>query len=238
VYGHLCEAKSGLTAYFQGHMLYRSKREREAHSGEREGLEFSGKYPYDRGILEVCKKTRKDALYARMAAFDGQMAVACDEYYRDDTFRLLCEDKYAKLRGRVTELILAGLSGRSHGWFGSYRAAKMPELFPNVKTIYAEYHARRHRHVDRDSNEETHEWRRIMAPTYNDDFNAGRVDHEFGFPAANLGLHDIADSMVAAGKQCDVVWRTDVDWTDHFYHGVHSQVRLSPLFCLCGLCES
>ncbi|KAJ9610271.1 hypothetical protein H2200_005048 [Cladophialophora chaetospira] len=224
VYEIIYAEKHGVSVHISGPLQDRGRGRRGyGKEVEVEKLHINGGYYGDDGLKRACKKMRNDSFPARKAVFNKKMSVGWDEDYRGQAFEELRAEKYAKLRSEITHLSIGEFSGRTCGELPSVFWDDIHTLFPQVKTIKASYGMYRRQHVDRDFDDETSEWRRIMADDYDDAFRAGDMDDEFDFPAERLQLLSLARTLEEAAHGCTVFLTTSVTWTDNRYHAVHWQ---------------
>ena len=80
---------------------------------------------------------------------------------------------------------------------------------------------------DRDSNEETAEWRN--ASNNAQAFTDGRRDDEFSFPTRHIHIQDLARVLEEAGQPCKIYLKTDLTWLDNRYHARCWEVRKQTL---------
>ena len=228
IYPWVYAEKYDLGVYMIGPLKDRGRRKRYDHEAEPEDelIVDGSNYWYD-NLAQVNKKIREDSRKARQAAFKGALRVAWDEDYNGQAFLEFREDKWATLRSLVTDLSIGGMSGRSCVGLNEDFWDAMPVLFPQVKTITVRYDVYRRQHVDRDMDTETSEWKRVCSDGYDDDFDAGRMDDEFSFPADFLELRNLARVMENA-RGCTIFLKTDVNWTNNRYHSVYWQVSRLP----------
>ncbi|OAP54162.1 hypothetical protein AYL99_11697 [Fonsecaea erecta] len=217
VYNHVYEEKQPIRVFMvrptapngRYHRLY-----------DNDGLSIRG-YDYET-LAQVSKKVREDSREARQESFDGEMKVFWDKGCDSTPFNKICEPRWALLRDRITKLVVDNVSSGEAGnnFFEVLRGT--PIFFPRVAEIRVHYNTDRYLTGSGIRPGTSFTPFTIFDEAYKRRFDTGKMDGQFRYPSARLGLPGLARVMEEASRPCTISLQTTIHWQTFAGELIHS----------------
>ncbi|KAI1614753.1 hypothetical protein EDD37DRAFT_681251 [Exophiala viscosa] len=223
IYKHLYVEKYGASVYIVDNSNY--ARDYRQHGLQKYFVFRTTSY----SVELACKKLRDDTHLLRKDAFNGHLHVDFHEDYGWQAMERLCSESFAWLQIRVTDLKMAGFSGRaiSGRVFDASTWEQDLDLlkhFPEVTTIEIKYDITKYKYQADMDDIETDEWRRLQEPGADQAFLDGTRDNEFSYPASMLGIWDLRAYMKQKSHECAIYMSVHVQWMSDRYYRIYEEV--------------